>query len=188
MPQLYIDHAGDCVRTIGGGRAVFKNLDTLDRRFRDRIEIDKALRAGAARPLRVGSNAPAIDQDQRVARIESPQRNGGSARREKVLAIKRWDTLRARHWEIPEALLGGAFTRFFDERPIDGLHRIGADLFRSRNVRAGHDDPLRFSFRARLIGRYSSGRRKLLRRWRGRLSLSRCDRQKENSEAKQSSL
>ena len=75
VSQLDIDHARDGVRAVNGRGTVFQNFNALDRRLRNGVEIDKSLRRVVSCSDRIGRDAAAIDQRQRVARIESAQRN-----------------------------------------------------------------------------------------------------------------
>ena len=60
MAELEIDHAGDGIGAINTRSAVFQDLNAVNRRPRNRIEIDKCDRA-VIRSERIGSNPTAID-------------------------------------------------------------------------------------------------------------------------------
>src|SRR5204862_546688 len=67
--ELEVDHAGNRVRPVGGGSAIFQNLDALDSRNGNAIQIDESA-AGIGPPRKRGDTA-AIDQKQRSARVET---------------------------------------------------------------------------------------------------------------------
>ena len=74
MAELEINNAGNGIGAIDTGSAVFQDLNAVNRRPRNRIEIDKSDRA-IIRSQRIRSNPPAIDQDKRAAGIKASQRN-----------------------------------------------------------------------------------------------------------------
>ncbi len=74
-----VDHASDRVRAILGRRAVPQHLDALDRRRRDRVEIDPHS-APAERAVYMDERARvaslAIDQHQNLIGTEAPEARG----------------------------------------------------------------------------------------------------------------
>src|SRR2546430_16743880 len=65
-----VDDARDRIRPIDCGRAVFQDLDVIDDRHRDRVEV------GAAADTRGGGLVDptyAVDEHQHALRIETPQ-------------------------------------------------------------------------------------------------------------------
>src|SRR5688572_23134098 len=76
LSQDEVDDAADGVASVDGRRAVLQYLHALDRRERNRVEVD------AVDPLQLtrrGGYPLAVDQDQRVLSAEAAQARGGNA-------------------------------------------------------------------------------------------------------------
>src|SRR5204863_6723878 len=77
MTQLDVDDTRDGIRTVGGRGAILQNFDALNRRRWNRIQIDEH---NADDADRIGSNATAIDQNERGPRIKRAQGDRRSTR------------------------------------------------------------------------------------------------------------
>ena len=73
-----VDHARDRVGTVDGRRTFAQHFDTLDRRKRNLLQVDRAAVEG------VNRHAAAVQQDQRAVRAEAAQRSAGEARPRRV--------------------------------------------------------------------------------------------------------
>ena len=169
--ELEVDHAGNRIRPVGGGSAIFQNLDALDSRNGNAIQIDESA-AGVGPPRKRGDTA-AIDQKQRSARVETAQRNRRRSHRTALTG----PVIRSRNTTSPEHRLnlekrfrGGALTRLVNQVAVETKDRIRTDLLRRRNIRTSHDHALDF-------GRgWRSGWSSTRRRWWRRRVLSKCAR------------
>src|SRR6266404_8970978 len=72
--ELDVDNARNRIRSVGGRRAIFQNLDALNGRKRNGIQIDETGK-------RIIRDTAAIDQNEGGAIIETAQRNRGRPRR-----------------------------------------------------------------------------------------------------------
>ena len=93
MAELEINNAGNGIGAIDTGSAVFQDLNAVNRRLRNRIEIDKSHRA-VIRSERIRSNAKTIDQDKGAAGIKASQRNRRGAGGEARAVVRRRDAVR----------------------------------------------------------------------------------------------
>ena len=94
-------HARHRVGAVGGRRAILQDFNALDRRLRNRVQIDED-DAPVARRIR--RNAAAIEEDERRARVEAAQRDRGRAHRRirTILVIGNGDAVRIRDRKIAQ--------------------------------------------------------------------------------------
>ena len=137
--EQHVDHAADRVRAVDGRSAVLEDLDALDQRGREEVDV---LEQGAAGSQGGGiRDAPAVEQHQRGqtvnadfgAAVRGARRNAGVARAKVAAAREGGFRLLQGHLRIVRA---GAADRRLVQRRDGGC----ADLFRRRNEGAGHDD------------------------------------------------
>ena len=137
--QHHVDHAGDGVRSVLRRRAVAKDLDVVDGRGGDGVEVDAA-RSAADRVVRVheraGVAALAVDHDQELIGPQSAQRGradgvGAVADRRPRKVERRRDLLndlaRLRRRRRGDLLL------------LDDVDRHGLLLLRADRARADRD-------------------------------------------------
>ena len=74
----HVDHASDGVSAIGRGSAVLQNVNALDDRFRDGVDVNEV--AIAVIRQRIRRAAQAVEDCQRVAVVETAQRRRAGAR------------------------------------------------------------------------------------------------------------
>src|SRR5437867_12388469 len=70
MPQHDIHDTGNRVRTVNGGRAILQDVSLINRRESDKVYVRKSI---------AQSDAPAVDQGERVFRTKTAQVNIGRA-------------------------------------------------------------------------------------------------------------
>ena len=157
MPALDVHHAGHRIRAVGGGCAILQDLNALDGRFRNRIQIDED-DAPVARRIR--RHAAAIEEDERRPGVEAAQGDRGRAHGgvRTVLVVGNGDAIRVRHGKIAEKFLGVALAGFVDQVARDVEDRVRSHFRRSRNGRPGHEHAFRGGFlRAVFIERPDRG-------------------------------
>ena len=132
-PRDEIDDAADRVRAVDGGRAVEQNLDALDGRQRDRVQIH------ASAVERVIGYATPVQQYERVAPAEAAQRRSRETRLARV--SQRLSRAVAAHvaadpvHEVRSGCHTGPFD-FVSRDRLDGRNPFGLG---ARDVRSGDD-------------------------------------------------
>src|SRR6266404_6268133 len=103
--ELDVDNARNCIRPVGGRRAVLQNFDALNGRKRDGIQIGVTSRW-------ITRNTAAIDQNEGGAVIKTAQRNRGRSCRAALgrSVVCNRNTVRIRYRQILEQLFRVAFT------------------------------------------------------------------------------
>ncbi len=134
--QDEVDHAADGVGAVDGRGAVAQHFDAVDRRQRDRVQVDRLAVEG------VVGEPPAIEQHQRRSRTQPAQVGGGQARLVAAAdGLRGVDGIDVRRHAL-EQLLDGGHAAPFDLLAGDDLHRQRAFELGLRDVRAGDDHTL----------------------------------------------
>ena len=137
VTQLDVDHAGDGVRAISGGCAVFQNLDAIDRSRGNGIQIDEHdINQAGIVSRGIGSDAPPINEDESGAGIEATQGNGRGAHRRiaAVLVVGLWNDVRVNGRKTLEKLFRRALPRLAHGFTVVNVDWVNPHFLRRRNV------------------------------------------------------
>src|SRR5690606_33781567 len=129
-----VDHARDRVRTVDGRGAAGQDLDALDGRGRDRVEVHRVRLAVVGQ--RVVGGAAAVDQHQLVTRAEATQVEEAGVRGEAVLG----QLVLHRTGELGQGVqrvVDGAEALLLKVLGGDDGHRGGAFDLRALDARTG---------------------------------------------------
>ena len=165
VDQEVVHHAGHCIRSVDRRGTVLQNVDVIDHREGNQIDIVAAEQCGRGEALSVDQNQSLLWQQAAQVNLRRAITAVGN-----VLVNRSARLLRDKRGQVS----GIADAQFLDVLWSIRVHGVRTSLFRCGNVRTGHNDALDFSLPAG-SRRSWNGRSRQLRECVGRQNEGKSD-------------